>query len=323
MDYRLTDFLPTTKREIELRGWNDVDVVLFSGDAYVDHPSFGAAVIGRVLEAEGLRVAIVPQPDWHGDFRDFTKFGRPRMFFAISAGAMDSMVNHYTANRRLRSNDAYSPDGRAGLRPDNCTIVYANILKRLYPDVPLVVGGIYSEFAKIVCISVGFMHYDNGRRLMRTKSFAGDDEAQLLRDFSDMASRFLRTREHRICGHNIKEFDVPFICRRMLVNGLPLPSILDVAGRKPWETPFIDTMELWKFGDFKSFTSLKLLCAIFGIPTPKDDIDGSEVAAVYYDTHDVHRIAVYCEKDVVATAQVFLRMNGIGQLAPDDITHVN
>lgn len=184
-------------------------------------------------------------------------------------------------------------------------------------------GGIYSEFAKIVCISVGFMHYDNGRRLMRTKSFAGDDEAQLLRDFSDMASRFLRTREHRICGHNIKEFDVPFICRRMLVNGLPLPSILDVAGRKPWETPFIDTMELWKFGDFKSFTSLKLLCAIFGIPTPKDDIDGSEVAAVYYDTHDVHRIAVYCEKDVVATAQVFLRMNGIGLLAPDDITHVN
>lgn len=111
----MTDFLPTTKREIELRGWNDVDVVLFSGDAYVDHPSFGAAVIGRVLEAEGLRVAIVPQPDWHGDFRDFTKFGRPRMFFAISAGAMDSMVNHYTANRRLRSNDAYSPDGHADL----------------------------------------------------------------------------------------------------------------------------------------------------------------------------------------------------------------
>lgn len=153
MDHRLTDFLPTTKKEIELRGWNDVDVVLFSGDAYVDHPSFGAAVIGRVLEAEGLRVAIVPQPDWHGDFRDFTKFGRPRMFFAISAGAMDSMVNHYTANRRLRSNDAYSPDGRAGLRPDNCTIVYANILKRLYPDVPLVVGGIEASLRR-------FSHYD-------------------------------------------------------------------------------------------------------------------------------------------------------------------
>ncbi len=150
---RLTDFLPTTKKEIELRGWSDVDVVLFSGDAYVDHPSFGAAVIGRVLEAEGLHVAIVPQPDWHGDFRDFKKFGRPRLFFAITAGAMDSMVNHYTANRRLRSNDAYSPDGRAGLRPDNCTIVYANILKRLYPDVPLVIGGIEASLRR-------FSHYD-------------------------------------------------------------------------------------------------------------------------------------------------------------------
>ncbi len=150
---RLTDFLPTTRKEIELRGWNDVDVVLFSGDAYIDHPSFGAAVIGRVLEAEGLRVAIVPQPDWHGDFRDFKKFGRPRLFFAITAGAMDSMVNHYTANRRLRSNDAYSPDGRAGLRPDNCTIVYANIVKRLYPDVPLVIGGIEASLRR-------FSHYD-------------------------------------------------------------------------------------------------------------------------------------------------------------------
>ena len=150
---RLTDFLPTTKKEIELRGWNDVDVVLFSGDAYIDHPSFGAAVIGRVLEAEGLRVAIVPQPDCHGDFRDFKKFGRPRLFFAITAGAMDSMVNHYTANRRLRSNDAYSPDGRAGLRPDNCTIVYANIVKRLYPDVPLVIGGIEASLRR-------FSHYD-------------------------------------------------------------------------------------------------------------------------------------------------------------------
>jgi uncharacterized radical SAM protein YgiQ len=150
---RLTDFLPTTKKEIELRGWSDVDVVLFSGDAYIDHPSFGAAVIGRVLEAEGLRIAIVPQPDWHGDFRDFKKFGRPRLFFAITAGAMDSMVNHYTANRRLRSNDAYSPDGRAGLRPDNCTIVYANIVKRLYPDVPLVIGGIEASLRR-------FSHYD-------------------------------------------------------------------------------------------------------------------------------------------------------------------
>lgn len=153
MEYHLTDFLPTTKKELELRGWDAVDVVLFSGDAYIDHPAFGAAVIGRVLEAEGLRVAIVPQPDWHGDWRDFKKFGRPRLFFAITAGAMDSMVNHYTANRRRRSNDAYSPDGRAGLRPDNCTIVYANILKELYPDVPLVIGGIEASLRR-------FSHYD-------------------------------------------------------------------------------------------------------------------------------------------------------------------
>ncbi|MBR5189941.1 MAG: YgiQ family radical SAM protein, partial [Paludibacteraceae bacterium] len=112
MKYQLTDFLPTTKKELEIRGWDEVDVVLFSGDAYVDHPSFGAAVIGRVIESEGWRVAIVPQPDWRGDHRDFTKMGRPRRFFAISAGCMDSMVNHYTANKRLRSNDAYTPDGK-------------------------------------------------------------------------------------------------------------------------------------------------------------------------------------------------------------------
>ena len=116
-DFRLTDWLPTTKKEMELRGWDYVDVILFSGDAYVDHPSFGAAVIGRVLEAEGYRVAIVPQPDWHGDFRDFKKLGRPRLWFGVAPGCMDSMVNKYTDNRRLRSEDAYSPDGRHDLRP--------------------------------------------------------------------------------------------------------------------------------------------------------------------------------------------------------------
>ena len=140
--YQLTDFLPTTKKEVELRGWEEVDVILFSGDAYVDHPSFGAAVIGRTMEAMGLNVAIVPQPNWRDDLRDFKKLGRPRLFFAISAGSMDSMVNHYTANKRLRSDDAYTPDAKPGMRPDYCTITYANILKRLYPDVPLVIGGI-------------------------------------------------------------------------------------------------------------------------------------------------------------------------------------
>ena len=142
MEYRLTDFLPTTKKELELRGWDYVDIILFSGDAYVDHPSFGAAVIGRTLEAAGYRVAIVPQPDWHGDYRDFKKLGRPRLFFGISPGCMDSMVNKYTAARRLRSEDAYSPDGRHDLRPEYPTIVYTKILKQLYPDVPVVLGGI-------------------------------------------------------------------------------------------------------------------------------------------------------------------------------------
>ena len=153
MEYRLTDFLPTTKKELELRGWDYVDIILFSGDAYVDHPSFGAAVIGRTLEAAGYRVAIVPQPDWHGDFRDFKKLGRPRLFFGISPGCMDSMVNKYTAARRLRSEDAYSPDGRHDLRPEYPTIVYTKILKQLYPDVPVVLGGIEASLRRVT-------HYD-------------------------------------------------------------------------------------------------------------------------------------------------------------------
>ena len=153
MEYRLTDFLPTTKKELELRGWDYVDIILFSGDAYVDHPSFGVAVIGRVLEAAGYRVAIVPQPDWHGDFRDFTKLGRPRLFFGISPGCMDSMVNKYTANRRLRSEDAYSPDGRHDARPEYPTIVYSRILRQLFPDVPIVLGGIEASLRRLT-------HYD-------------------------------------------------------------------------------------------------------------------------------------------------------------------
>ncbi len=150
---QLTDWLPTTKKELEIRGWDEVDVVLFSGDAYVDHPSFGGAVVGRILENEGLRVALVPQPNWRDDLRDFKKMGKPRMFFAISAGAMDSMVNHYTANKRLRSDDAYSPDGKIGFRPDRTTITYANILKKLYPDVPIVIGGIEASLRRLT-------HYD-------------------------------------------------------------------------------------------------------------------------------------------------------------------
>ncbi|MDH6355342.1 putative radical SAM protein YgiQ [Dysgonomonas sp. PH5-45] len=152
-EYRLTDWLPTTKKEIELRGWDELDVILFSGDAYVDHPSFGAAVIGRMLEAEGLRVAIVPQPNWRDDLRDFRKLGKPRLFFGVTAGAMDSMINHYTANKRLRSDDAYTPDSRADMRPDRPSVVYTNILKDIYPDVPVVLGGIEASLRRVT-------HYD-------------------------------------------------------------------------------------------------------------------------------------------------------------------
>jgi len=150
---QLTDWLPTTKKEVELRKWEQLDVIIFSGDAYVDHPSFGMAVIGRLLESLGLKVAIIPQPDWHGDWRDFKKLGRPRLFFAISPGAMDSMINKYTANKRLRSEDAYSPNGRHDLRPEYPTIVYTKILKELYPDTPVVIGGIEASLRRLA-------HYD-------------------------------------------------------------------------------------------------------------------------------------------------------------------
>jgi len=146
-------WLPTTKKEVEARGWDYIDVILFSGDAYVDHPSFGIAVIGRTLEAMGLRVAVVPQPDWRGDYRDFKKLGSPRLFFGVSAGAMDSMINHYTANKRLRSDDAYTPDRRPGMRPNYPSIVYTKILKELYPDTPVVLGGIEASLRRLT-------HYD-------------------------------------------------------------------------------------------------------------------------------------------------------------------
>ena len=152
-EYRLTDWLPTTKKEVELRGWEKLDIILFSGDAYVDHPSFGAAVIGRILEAEGLKVAIVPQPNWRDDLRDFKKLGKPRLFFGISAGCMDSMVNKYTANKRLRSEDAYTPDARPDMRPEYPSIVYARILKQLFPDTPVILGGIEASMRRLT-------HYD-------------------------------------------------------------------------------------------------------------------------------------------------------------------
>ena len=170
--FMLTDFLPTTKKEVELRGWGELDVILFSGDAYIDHPAFGVSVIGRVLEAAGYRVAIIPQPDWHGDFRDFKKLGRPRLFFGVSAGAMDSMVNKYTANKRLRSEDAYSPNGRHDLRPEYPSIVYSNILRQLYPDVPIVLGGIEASLRRLT-------HYDYWKDCIR-KSVLCDSGADIV-----------------------------------------------------------------------------------------------------------------------------------------------
>ena len=170
--YKPDAWLPTTKKEVEARGWDYLDVILFSGDAYVDHPSFGAAVIGRILEAQGLRVAIVPQPDWRGDFRDFKKLGIPRMFFAVSPGAMDSMINHYTANKRLRSDDAYTPDKKTGMRPDYPSIVYSGILKQLYPDVPVVLGGIEASLRRLA-------HFDYWQDKLRPGILA-DSPADLL-----------------------------------------------------------------------------------------------------------------------------------------------
>ena len=186
--YKLQDWLPTTKKEIEARGWEYLDVILFSGDAYVDHPSFGAAVIGRVLEAEGLRVAIVPQPDWRGDFRDFRKLGKPRLFFGVSPGAMDSMINHYTANKRLRSNDAYTPDSRPGMRPDYPSIVYTRILKELYPDVPVVLGGIEASLRRLT-------HYDYWQDRLRPGILI-DSPADLL--IYGMGEKPIRELVHRL-----------------------------------------------------------------------------------------------------------------------------
>ena len=171
-EYRLTDWLPTTKKEVELRGWDQLDVILFSGDAYVDHPSFGAAVIGRILEAEGLKVAIVPQPNWRDDLRDFRTLGRPRLFFGVSAGAMDSMVNKYTANKRLRSDDAYTPDARPDMRPEYPSIVYTQILKQLFPDVPVILGGIEASMRRLT-------HYDYWQDRLRP-SILCDSGADLL-----------------------------------------------------------------------------------------------------------------------------------------------
>lgn len=182
-------------------------------------------------------------------------------------------------------------------------------------------AGIWAEFGKIICISVGYFANKNDIRNFRVTSFVGD-EKKILNDFSNVMNNHFNQPQHLLCGHNSKEFDIPFIARRMIINGLIIPSKLNLFGKKPWEIPHLDTLELWKFGDYKHFTSLKLLTKILHIPTSKDDIDGSQVGYVYYQEKNIDRIVTYCEKDVIAVAQVFLRLRREELLIEDEITHI-
>lgn len=191
-----------------------------------------------------------------------------------------------------------------------------------YEDIYNDRAGIYAEFGKIVCISVGFVTSSPTGNQIRVKSFANDDEHRLLIQFKQLLEDHYNTKFHVLCGHNAKEFDFPYICRRMLINGIKLPAILDIAGKKPWEIGHLDTMELWKFGDFKAYTSLSLLCHVFNIPTPKDDISGADVARVYYEEKDLERIKVYCEKDVIALIQLLLKMMGEPLVSEGEIKHI-
>ncbi len=175
-------------------------------------------------------------------------------------------------------------------------------------------AGIYAEFGKIICISVGYLFFENNNIVnARLKSFSGHDEKEVLSGFSQLLTQYYNDPEkHLLCGHNLKEFDIPYICRRMLIHGIPLPSLLNIRGRKPWQIEYLlDTMEMWKFGDFKNYTSLRLLSHIFGIPSPKDDIEGSQVAEVYYQDNNLERIVKYCEKDVLAVMMLILKWNHI------------
>lgn len=184
-------------------------------------------------------------------------------------------------------------------------------------------AGIYAEFGKIICISAGAFYNDNGELKFRLKSFHGDDEKVLLNEFSEMLNKNYFKEEHLICGHNSKEFDFPYVARRCLINGVPIPSILDNSGKKPWEVRLLDTMDLWKFGDHKNYTSLKLLAALFGINSPKDDIDGSQVGNIYWKEKNLDRIKTYCQKDVVTVAQILLKFKGMDLLKEENVEYAN
>jgi len=189
------------------------------------------------------------------------------------------------------------------------------------PDMVYERAGIYAEFGKIVCISAGFIYHQDGEQLaFRLKSCFSDDEPELLKDFLEVLNLFRKQHFNiLLCAHNGKEFDFPYIARRMLINGIILPAVLDIAGKKPWEVSFLDTMELWRFGDYKNYTSLKLLAHIFGISSPKDDIDGSQVANVYWQEKNLPRIVRYCEKDVLTIAQILLRYKSLKLIAPENV----
>lgn len=179
-------------------------------------------------------------------------------------------------------------------------------------------AGIYAEFSKVICISVGFFN----DKTFRITSFYGDDEKKLLTDFTGLLNKHYNRKEHLLCAHNGKEFDFPFMARRMLINTVKLPKLLNIAGKKPWEIAHLDTMELWKFGDYKSYTSLNLLANVFNIPTPKDDIDGSDVARVYWEDKDLDRIVTYCQKDVITVARLLLRFKGEELISDDQIVYI-
>ena len=244
-EYKLTDWLPTTKKEVEIRGWDELDVILFSGDAYVDHPSFGPAVIGRLLEAQGLKVAIVPQPNWRDDLRDFKKLGRPRLFFGVSAGCMDSMVNKYTANKRLRSEDAYTPDGRHDMRPEYPSIVYTQILKQIYPDVPVILGGIEASLRRV-------SHYDYWQDCLR-KSILIDSGADLL-------------------IYGMGEKPITELCRRMKASADTAGQPQGDGSAAPWPVPhdILQTAYITYKGD--------PLCSLPGSAEPKSTVSDAPQA---------------------------------------------
>jgi uncharacterized radical SAM protein YgiQ len=240
----VTHWLPITKKEVEMRGWEQLDVILISGDAYVDHPSFGTAVIGRIMESEGLRVAIIPQPNWKDDLRDFKKLGAPKYFFGVTAGCMDSMVNHYTANKRLRSNDSYTPGGEAGFRPDYATVVYSKILKEIYPEVPVLIGGIEASLRRVT-------HYDYWADKL-LPSILIDSEADML--VYGMGEQPLRDLLRRVkAGEKLNE--IKDINQIAYVE----PTLEEIPKQNDWETIELASHEVCLKDKIKYASNFKIV----------------------------------------------------------------